>query len=109
MSKETAVSAGEPDATRASHNASPGRKYPAACGRFRAWAEREPLSTIPAAPETVPAYPCLGADEGLSLATLRMDRAAIRYHHTEARCRASRASCAIVTRALPVGNLDTAW
>ncbi|MCY4645668.1 MAG: hypothetical protein OXE73_02100 [Gammaproteobacteria bacterium] len=39
---------------------------------------------MPAAPETVAAYLAWRADEGLSPASLRMDRAAIRYHHTEA-------------------------
>ena len=98
MSKETAVAAGETDAprlrephvrrifdaARASHNASTRRNYHAAWRRFQAWADREGLSTMPPAPETVAAYLAWRADEGLSPASLRMDRAAIRYHHTEA-------------------------
>ncbi len=39
---------------------------------------------MPVAPETVAAYLAWRADYGLSLASLRMDRAAIRYHPTEA-------------------------
>ncbi len=98
MSKETAVAAGEPDAprlrephvrrlvdaARASHNASTRRNYHAAWRRFQAWADGEGLGAMPAAPETVAAYLAWRADEGLSPASLRMDRAAIRYHHTEA-------------------------
>ena len=98
MSKETAVAAGEADAprlrephvrrlvdaARASHNASTRRNYHAAWRRFQAWADQEDLSSMPAAPETVAAYLAWRADEGLSPASLRMDRAAIRYHHTEA-------------------------
>ena len=52
--------------------------------RFQTWAAREGLSAIPALPETVAAYVAERADNGLSPASLRMDRAAIRYHHTEA-------------------------
>lgn len=98
MSKETAIVAGgtdarglrEPhvrrvvDAARASHNASTRRNYHAAWRRFQAWTDREGLSAMPAAPGTVAAYLAWRADEGLSPASLRMDRAAIRHHHTEA-------------------------
>ena len=98
MRKETAVAAGEADgpgirephvrrivdAARNSHNAGTRRNYHAAWRRFLAWADRESLISMPAAPETVAAYLAWRADEGLSPASLRMDRAAIRYHHTEA-------------------------
>ena len=72
------------NAARASHNASTRRNYHAAWRRFQAWADREGLGTMPAAPETVAAYLAERAANGLSPASLRMDRAAIRYHHTEA-------------------------
>ena len=81
---ESRMFAGSSDAARASHNASTRRNYHAAWRRFQAWADREGLSTMPAAPETVAAYLAWRADESLSPASLRMDRAAIRYHHTEA-------------------------
>ena len=98
MSKETAVAAGETDAPKlrephgrrvvnaawASHNASTRRNYHAAWRRFQEWSDQEGLSSMPAAPETVAAYLAWRADEGLSPATLRIDRAAIRYHHTVA-------------------------
>ena len=72
------------DAARNSHSASTRRNYRAAWRRFQMWAGREGLSAIPAAPETVAAYLAERADDGLSPASLRMDRAAIHYHHTEA-------------------------
>ena len=82
---ESRMFAGVFDAARASHDAShaPQLTTPA-WRRFQAWADREGLGTMPAAPETVAAYLAWRADEGLSPASLRMDRAAIRYHYTEA-------------------------
>ena len=71
-------------AARNSHSASTRRNYRAAWRRFQTWAGHEGLSAIPASPETVAAYVAERADDGLSPASLRMDRAAIRYHHTEA-------------------------
>ena len=98
MTKHTAVANGETatvalrdphvrrvvDAARNSHSASTRCNYRAPWHRFQTWADREGLSAIPAAPETVAAYLAELADSGLSSASLRMDRAAIRYHHTEA-------------------------
>ena len=98
MSKDTAVATGETatatlrdphvrrvvDAPRNSHSASTRRNYRAAWRRFQMWADREGLSALPAPPETVAAYLAERADSGLSPASLRMDRAAIRYRHTEA-------------------------
>ena len=98
MTKNTAVATGETataalrdphvrrlvDAARNSHSASTRRNYRAAWRRFEIWAGREGLTPIPAAPETVAAYLAERAADGLSPASLRMDRAAIRYHHTEA-------------------------
>ena len=71
------------DAAQDSHSASTRRNYLAAWRRFRTWADREGLCAIPALPETVAAYLAERADDGLSPASLRMDSAAIRYHHTE--------------------------
>ena len=71
------------DAARDSHSASTRRNYRAAWRRFQMWADGEGLCPIPALPETVAAYLAERAASGLSPASLRMDRAAIRYHHTE--------------------------
>ena len=72
------------DAAQDSHSASTRRNYLAAWRRFQSWAEGEGFHPIPALPETVAAYLAERAANGLSPASLRMDRAAIRYHHTEA-------------------------
>ena len=72
------------DAARESHSAITRRNYLAAWRRFEAWADREGLGSIPALPETVAAYLAERAANGLSPASLRLDRAAIRYHHTDA-------------------------
>ena len=53
-------------------------------GWFARWAGREGFSALPAKPETVAAYLAERAADGLSPASLRMDRAAIRHHHSEA-------------------------
>ena len=98
MSNYTAVAKGEPatstlreqharrvvDAAQDSHSAVTRRNYLAAWRRFEAWADRESLGSIPALPETVAAYLAERAANGLSPASLRLDRAAIRYHHTDA-------------------------
>ena len=72
------------DAAQESHSAITRRNYLAAWRRFEAWADREGLGSIPASPETVAAYLAERAANGLSPASLRLDRAAIRYHHTDA-------------------------
>ena len=72
------------DAAQDSHSASTRRNYLAAWQRFQMWADREGLCPIPALPETVAAYLAERAANGLSPASLRLDRAAIRYDHTEA-------------------------
>ena len=72
------------DAARESHSAITRRKYRAAWRRFQTWADREGIGSIPALPETVAAYLAERAANGLSPASLRLDPAAIRYHHTEA-------------------------
>ena len=98
MSNYTAVATGETasstlrerharrvvDAAQDSHSASTRRNYRAAWRRFQTWADREGASPIPALPETVAAYLAERAANGLSPASLRLDRAAIRYHHTDA-------------------------
>ena len=72
------------DAAQDSHSAVTRRNYLAAWRRFEAWADREGIGSIPALPETVAAYLAERAANGLSPASLRLDRAAIRYHHTDA-------------------------
>ena len=72
------------DAAQDSHSSSTRRNYAAAWKRFSLWADREGLTAMPAMPETVAAYLAERAADGLSPASLRMDRAAIRYHHAEA-------------------------
>ena len=72
------------DAAMDSHSPSTRRNYTAAWQRFSLWAGQEGLDAIPALPETVAAYLAKRAADGLSPATLRLDRSAIRYHHLEA-------------------------
>ena len=98
MSNYTAVAKGEPatstlreqparrvvDAAQDSHSAVTRRNYLAAWRRFSEWADREGFGAIPASPDTVAAYLAERAANGLSPASLRLDRAAIRYHHTDA-------------------------
>ena len=72
------------DAAQESHSAVTRRNYLAAWRRFSDWADREGLAAIPALPETVAAYLAERAANGLSPASLRLDRAAIHYHHTDA-------------------------
>ena len=98
MSNYTAVAKGEPatsslreqharrvvDAAQDSHSAVTRRNYLAAWRRFSEWADREGFGAIPALPGTVAAYLAERAANGLSPASLRLDRAAIRYHHTDA-------------------------
>ena len=98
MSDYSAVAKGEPatstlreqhvrrvvDAAEESHSAITRRNYLAAWRRFSEWADREGLGAMPASPETVATYLAERAANGLSPASLRMDRAAIRHHHSEA-------------------------
>ena len=72
------------DAAQDAHSAITRRNYRAAWRRFQTWADREGIGSIPALPETVAAYLAERAANGLSPASLRLDPAAIRYHHTEA-------------------------
>ena len=72
------------DAAQDSHSAVTRRNYLAAWRRFSEWANREGFGAMPALPETVAAYLAERAANGLSPASLRLDRAAIRYHHTDA-------------------------
>ena len=72
------------DATQDSYSASTRRNYAGAWRLFARWAGREGFSALPAKPETVAAYLAERAADGLSPASLRMDRAAIRHHHSEA-------------------------
>ena len=72
------------DAAQESHSAVTRRIYLAAWRRFETWADPEGVCPIPALPETVAAYLAERAANGLSPASLRLDRAAIRYHHTDA-------------------------
>ncbi len=70
-------------AAEASHSPATLRNYAAAWDRFLQWTDREGLVPLPAAPETVAAYLAERA-EGLSVASVRMDAAAIRHGHGEA-------------------------
>ena len=60
------------------------RAYAGAFGRFDAWASARYLSCLPAEPEDVATYLTGLANEGASVATVRLTRAAIAYTHTEA-------------------------
>ncbi|MDE2676431.1 MAG: tyrosine-type recombinase/integrase [Gemmatimonadota bacterium] len=72
------------DAEQDSYSASTRRNYAGAWRQFARWSEREGFDALPAKPETVAAYLAERANDGLSPASLRMDRAAIRYRHSEA-------------------------
>ena len=60
------------------------RAYASAWNRFRAWAEAEGLEPLPADPVVVAAYLAERAAGGLSVASLAMDRKAIRFYHRKA-------------------------
>lgn len=66
-----------------SHAEKTRKGYAGAWGRFVDWCADHGYEAMPAAPETVAAFLTDRADEGLSVATLKLDRAAIRYHHEE--------------------------
>ena len=72
------------DAAAAAHSASTRRNYSAAWRRFAEWAEREGHTAKPAAPETVAAYLADRAATGMSIASLRLDAAAVRHAHESA-------------------------
>ena len=58
--------------------------YAGAWSRFREWAGAEGLQTLPAEPVTVAAYLTRRAANGLSMASLAMDRKAISHYHRRA-------------------------
>ena len=60
------------------------RAYGGSWARFLAWADGEGLQALPAPPAAVAAYLAHRSEDGRSLATLRMDRQAIRAAHIEA-------------------------
>ena len=72
------------DAEQDSYSASTRRNYEGAWRLSARWAEREGFDALRAKPETVAVYLAERAADGLSPSSLRMDRAAIRYHHSEA-------------------------
>ena len=70
-------------AAEASHSPATLRNYRAAWGRFVQWCDREGLDPLPAAPESVAAYLAERAEDR-SLATVRLDRFAVRWAHESA-------------------------
>ena len=60
------------------------RAYGSSWAQFLAWADGEGLQALPAPPAAVAAYLAHRSEDGRSLATLRMDRQAIRAAHIEA-------------------------
>lgn len=71
------------DALDASRAGSTTRVYGSAWTRFVLWADAQGYDPLPAAPETVAAYLADRAASGLSPASVRLDRAAIRTAHIE--------------------------
>ena len=65
----------------ASHSDATLRAYRTAWRQFEAWCEAHDYRAYPANPEIVAAYLTLRADARLSVASLQVDRAGIRYHH----------------------------
>ena len=59
------------------------RAYGSSWAQFLAWADGEGLQALPAPPAAVAAYLAHRSEDGRSLATLRMDRQAIRAAHIE--------------------------
>ena len=82
------LTADEERAIVAAHDAALSPKtrtdYGAAWNRFVEWADRQGYDALPAAPETVAAYLATRAESGLSPASVRLDRAAIRAAHLAA-------------------------
>ena len=60
------------------------RVYASAWRRFRSWAEGEGAEALPAEPLTVAAYLAHRAAEGLSMASVALDRKAISHYHRRA-------------------------
>ena len=59
------------------------RAYAGAMGRFDGWAQARYLSSLPAEAEDVATYLSILANEGASVATVRLARAAIAHTHTQ--------------------------
>ena len=72
------------DALDASRAKATERVYKSAWGRFVSWADAQGYAALPAAPETVAAYLASRAASGLSPASMKLDRAAIRDAHRSA-------------------------
>lgn len=72
------------DALDASRAKATERVYKSAWGRFISWADAQGYAALPAAPETVAAYLASRAASGLSPASMKLDRAAIRDAHRSA-------------------------
>ena len=72
------------DALDASRAKATERVYKSAWGRFVSWADAQGYDALPAAPETVAAYLASRAASGLSPASMKLDRAAIRDAHRSA-------------------------
>lgn len=66
-----------------SHAEKTRRGYAGAWSQFEAWCDYHNYEAMPAAPETVAAFLTDRAAEGLSVATLKLARASIRYFHEE--------------------------
>lgn len=72
------------DAALHSHSENTRRNYASAWHRFQRWAHGAELESNPAMPQTVAAYLAERAASGLSMSSLRLDRAAIRHYHAQA-------------------------
>lgn len=68
-------------AAKESHAPATRRHYRSAWRAFAAWCDAEGYESLPAAPETVAAYLTDRAGGGLSVSSLKLARAAIRYEH----------------------------
>ena len=64
-----------------SHAPNTRHTYAAAWRGFATWCERQGYRAFPAAPETVAAYLVHRADEGCSIATIKVAKAGIRHFH----------------------------
>lgn len=64
-----------------SHSPATRRAYEAAWRHFAEWCAEEGYEDFPATPQTVAAYLTKRADDGRTFATLKVDRAGIRYYH----------------------------
>ena len=67
-----------------SHAPATRRQYASAWNAWMAWASRHGHTAMPATPEALIAYLTTRVDSGVSIATARMDRAAIAYAHRAA-------------------------